>query len=58
LHPALTGQELPVQLTAPRSINNLESVIAISLAPGSYTAIVSGKNAQTGVALIEAYDEQ
>src|SRR4030095_16016452 len=28
--------------------NNLESAIAISLAPGSYTAIVSGKNNQTG----------
>ena len=38
--------------------NNLESAIATSLAPGSYTAIVSGKNNQTGVALIEVYDEQ
>ena len=38
--------------------NNLESAIAISLAPGSYTAIVSGKNNQTGIALIEVYDEQ
>lgn len=38
--------------------NNLESAIAISLAPGSYTAIVSGKNNQTGIALMEIYDEQ
>ncbi len=38
--------------------NSLESAIAISLAPGPYTAIVSGKNNQTGVALIEVYDEQ
>jgi hypothetical protein len=38
--------------------NNLESAIAVSLAPGSYTAIVSGKNNQTGVALVEFYDEQ
>jgi glucose/arabinose dehydrogenase len=38
--------------------SNLDSAIAISLAPGSYTAIVSGKNNQTGVALIEVYDEQ
>ena len=38
--------------------NNLESAIAISLAPGSYTAIVTGKNNRTGVALIEVYDEQ
>src|SRR5205823_6647448 len=38
--------------------NSLESAIAISLAPGSYTAIVSGKNNQTGIALVEIYDEQ
>jgi glucose/arabinose dehydrogenase len=41
---------------APR--NNLESAIAISLAPGRYTAIVTGKNNQTGIALIEIYDKQ
>jgi glucose/arabinose dehydrogenase len=38
--------------------NNLESAIAVSLAPGSYTAIVSGKKNQTGVALAEIYDQQ
>ena len=38
--------------------NNLESAIAISVAPGAYTAIVSGKSNQTGVALVEVYDEQ
>ena len=38
--------------------NNLESAIAISLTPGSYTAIVSGKTGQTGVSLVEIYDEQ
>jgi glucose/arabinose dehydrogenase len=38
--------------------NTLESAIAISLAPGAYTAIVSGKNNQTGIGLIEIYDEQ
>src|SRR5437773_781248 len=38
--------------------NNLESVIATSLAPGRYTAIVTGKNGQTGIGLIEIYDEQ
>ena len=37
---------------------NLESAIAISLAPGRYTAIVTGKNNQTGIGLIEIYDEQ
>jgi hypothetical protein len=38
--------------------NNLESAIAISLPPGRYTAIVTGTNNQTGIALIEIYDEQ
>ena len=38
--------------------NNLESAIAISLAPGRYTAIATGKNNQTGIGLIEIYDEQ
>lgn len=34
----------------------LESAILETLAPGSYTAIVSGNSNGTGVALIEAYD--
>ena len=38
--------------------NTLESAIAISLGPGRYTAIVTGKNNQTGIGLIEIYDEQ
>jgi hypothetical protein len=32
-----------------------ESAILITLAPGNYTAIVSGKNGTTGVALVEVY---
>ena len=36
--------------------NDKESAIAISLAPGAYTATVSGKGAATGVALAEVYD--
>jgi hypothetical protein len=35
-----------------------KSAVAISLPPGRYTAIVTGKNNQTGIALIEVYDEQ
>ena len=38
--------------------NSVDSAIAISLAPGRYTAIVTGKNNQTGIGLIEIYDEQ
>ena len=36
--------------------NNKESAILITLAPGAYTAIVSGTNATTGVALVEVYE--
>ena len=35
-----------------------ESVILRSLDPGSYTAIVRGKNDSTGIGLVEAYDIQ
>jgi hypothetical protein len=35
--------------------SDLESAIVIDLAPGSYTAVVSGVNGATGVALVEAY---
>ena len=38
--------------------NSLESAIAISLPPGSYTVIVADKNSQTGIGLIEIYDFQ
>ena len=34
----------------------LESVLLLTLDPGLYTAIVSGANSETGIALIEAYD--
>jgi predicted Zn-dependent protease len=33
-----------------------EAVIAVTLEPGSYTAVVRGVNGATGVALVEAYD--
>jgi hypothetical protein len=35
--------------------NDFESAIVVTLAPGSYTAIVAGKNGATGVALAEVY---
>jgi hypothetical protein len=34
----------------------LESAILISLAPGAYTAIVSGVNGGTGIGLVEVFD--
>ena len=36
--------------------NDFESAIVAVLDPGTYTAIVSGKNGGTGVALVEAFD--
>jgi phospholipase/lecithinase/hemolysin len=35
--------------------NDLESAIIATLAPGSYTAVVTGKNGGTGVALVDLY---
>ncbi len=36
--------------------NALESAILMTLAPGAYTAILSGVNATSGIGLVEAYD--
>ena len=41
---------------ASRRANDFESAIDAILAPGSYTAVVSGKNNTSGVALVEVYD--
>jgi hypothetical protein len=41
--------------TVPPS-NDKESAIVASLSPGAYTAIVSGVNNTTGIALVEVYD--
>ncbi len=54
-------QDDPVQAAAilatgiPPS-SNLEAAIDVTVLPGAYTAIVSGKNNTTGVGLIEVYD--
>jgi WD40-like Beta Propeller Repeat len=49
-------QEVAIAATGKAPPDNLESAILRTLAPGSYTAIVRGKNSATGVALVEAYD--
>src|SRR4029077_2975886 len=36
--------------------NLSESAIALSLAPGAYTVVVSGKDPTPGIALVELYD--
>jgi hypothetical protein len=49
-------QEIGIQATSIPPTDNLESAIVATLNPGSYTAIVKGKNNTSGVALIEIYD--
>jgi hypothetical protein len=38
------------------SANSKDSVLLISLAPGNYTALISGANDTTGIALVEVYE--
>jgi hypothetical protein len=49
-------QEAAIIGTGVPPANNLESAIVATLNPGAYTAVVTGKNGTSGVALIEAYD--
>ena len=50
-----SDQESDILATGIAPDNNAESAIVKTLAPGAYTAIVSGKNGGTGVALVEIY---
>jgi sugar lactone lactonase YvrE len=50
---ASNSNQIPVNLRPPDS---RESAILITLQPGNYTAILSGKNGTTGVGLVEVYD--
>ena len=49
-------QKAEIEATGIPPGNDLESAIVATLEPGNYTAIVSGKNNGTGVALVEIYD--
>jgi hypothetical protein len=49
-------QEAAIQATGIPPANNLESAIDATLNPGTYTALVRGKNNTSGVALVEVYD--
>ncbi|MEY2492176.1 MAG: outer rane lipase/esterase [Verrucomicrobiota bacterium] len=49
-------QQAEIQATGLAPQNDLESAVIATLPPGSYTAIVSGNNGGTGVALAEVYD--
>jgi hypothetical protein len=49
-------QEAAIIATGIPPANDLESAIDAILNPGAYTAIVSGRNNTSGVALVEVYD--
>jgi hypothetical protein len=56
LRPDSSSQQADIQATAIAPTNDLESAILVSLSPGTYTAILAGKNGGTGVGLVEVYD--
>jgi phospholipase/lecithinase/hemolysin len=49
-------QQAEIQATGAAPTNPLESAIVRTLNPGSYTAILRGKNGGTGIGLVEIYD--
>ena len=51
-----TSQQAEVEATGVAPSNESESAIVATLNPGSYTAILAGKNSGTGVGVVEVYD--
>jgi hypothetical protein len=51
-----SSQQAEVEATTIPPKNDLESAIVMTLAPGTYTAILSGKNNTTGIGVVEVYD--
>ena len=49
-------QEAAIKASGIPPVNDLESAIDATLAPGNYTAVVRGNDGGTGVALVEVYD--
>ena len=49
------SQQAAIQSTGIAPTIDAESAVLADLAPGSYTAVVTGVNGGTGTALIEAY---
>lgn len=50
------NQQTDIQNSQLAPTNDLESAIVATLAPGGYTAIVTGKNGTSGIGLVEMYD--
>jgi hypothetical protein len=51
-----SSQQAEIEATTIPPSNDLESAIVMTLNPGTYTATLSGKNAGTGVGVVEVYD--
>ena len=49
------SQELEIEASGLMPKNDLESAMIVTVPTAAYTAIVAGKNALTGVALVEIY---
>jgi hypothetical protein len=50
------AQKALIQAAGLAPSNDLESAMAQTLAPGAYTALLSGVNSGTGIGLVEVYD--
>ena len=50
------AQQADIEATGLAPKDDKEAALIATLPPGNYTAIVTGKNGGTGVALAEAYD--
>ncbi|HMG04700.1 MAG TPA: PKD domain-containing protein, partial [Chthoniobacterales bacterium] len=50
------AQQAAIEASGLAPTNDLESAIDVVLTPGSYTAVVRGKNNTSGVGLVEVYD--
>jgi hypothetical protein len=51
-----TSQQAEIEATTIPPTDDSESAIVMTLNPGSYTAILSGKDGGTGVGVVEVYD--
>jgi WD40 repeat protein len=55
-HQTGQSQQAEIEATTVPPKSDLESAILMTLSPGSYTAILAGKNGGTGVGVVEVYD--
>ena len=51
-----SDQQSEIEATGIPPTNDAEAAILLTIIPGSYTAIESGKNEGTGVGLVEVYN--